>query len=348
MSRVFSKKGNYWIDYKDARGVRHRKKVGPDKRIAKEILDDIMGKVARRVHLGVVEDSKIGFSDFSKIYLERVSNTFSERTRRRWKDIIEKHLKPNFQGSLRGITLGQVQAYQNMRLDGKKSTSTVNLETTVLRHMLNRAVEWEFLHENPINGIKKLKEPPGRVRSLSIEDIQNLLSTIESFPQKGHFFSDLTKHYFKSIILLALNTGMRRGEILSLKRGDLDLKNHMLTIQKTKNGESRHIYLNDVAVSALKALPPRLDTKRVFPFSGNEITMTFRRIIKKAGIDDFRFHDLRHTFCSYQAMNGVQGRGLMALMGHKDTRMTARYSHLSDSYLREAVNRMVLGGVKNE
>ena len=346
MSRVFKKDGGWWIDYKDVQGIRHRKKVGTDKRIAREVLDDILGRVARRLHLGVIEDSKISFGDFSRIWQERVFPTLAENTKKRWKVVLDTHLKKAFSGALRTITLDQVEAYQRQRLEADVSTYTVNKEVMVLKHILNKAVTWEYLAANPIKGVKKFKEPPGRTRYLTPDEIGKLLHacTLDGFEKKeGHFFSELIKTYLYHFVLLAMNTGMRRGEILSLSRRDIDWGNRIATLEQTKNGEKRHIYLNEAAFMALKALPPRIDTARVFPFEPYQIGVAFRRAVKRAGIEDFRFHDLRHTFCSYQAMNGVQGRGLMALMGHKDARMTSRYSHLSDVYLREAVNRMVLG-----
>ena len=351
MSRVFKKKGAYWIDYKDVRGIRHRKKVGTDKRITKEVLDDILGKVARRVYLGVVEDSKISFKDFSKVWMERVFPTLAERTKERWEGIVENHLKKAFPGTLRSVTPDQVEAYQHQRLEAGVSTSTVNREVTVLKHMFERAVLWEYLSTNPIKGMRKFKEPPGRTRWLNPEEIEKLLSacTVVSFEKKeGHFFSELIKGYLKPFVLLGLNSGMRRGEILRLTRKNIDWKNRVATLEVTKNGDKRHVHLNEAALIALKSIPPRLDSDHLFPFRKDQMGMAFRRAVKRAGIENFRFHDLRHTFCSYQAMNGIQGRGLMALMGHKDTRMTARYSHLSDAYLREAVDRMVLGVDKKD
>src|SRR5215475_935748 len=80
-----------------------------------------------------------------------------------------------------------------------------------------------------------------------------------------------------------------------------------------------------------------------FPFGPNQLSMAVRRAVKRAGIEDFHLHDARHTFASYQAMAGTQGRGLQALLGHKDGRMTMGYSHLSDTYLRGAVDRVNLG-----
>lgn len=100
--------------------------------------------------------------------------------------------------------------------------------------------------------------------------------------------------------------------------------------------------MNDAALEALKALPPRIDG-RLFPLHANQVSIAFMRAVRRAGIEDFRLHDCRHTFASYQAMAGIQAHGLQSLLGHKDGRMTTRYSHLSDAYLRAAVDGVVLG-----
>ena len=136
---------------------------------------------------------------------------------------------------------------------------------------------------------------------------------------------------------------MRRNEILGLTRRAVDWSNRLVTLESTKNGQVRHVHLNDAAVDALRSLPARVVGDRLFPFGPNQVSMALRRAFKTAGIEDCRLHDLRHTFASYQAMAGIQGRGLQALLGHKDNRMTMRYSHLSDAYLRTAVNAVNLG-----
>jgi integrase len=118
--------------------------------------------------------------------------------------------------------------------------------------------------------------------------------------------------------------------------------NRLATLTLTKNGEARHVPLNSIALEALRSLPARLDV-RLFPFGPDAATMAFVRAVRCAGIEDFRLHDLRHTFASYQAMAGTQGRGLQSLLGHKDGRMTARHSHLNDAYLRTAVDGVQLG-----
>ena len=333
MSRVFQRDKNWWIDFKDARGVRRRKKIGPSKRIAQEVLDGLLGNVARRQHLGIIDDSAISFADFARVWWERVCPTLRPRSQERWRGIVELHLKFAFLGSLRTITRADAESYVAKRMEAGAAPSTINREMTVLKHILSRAVLWEYLSLNPIAGLKPLREPSGRTRFLSVEEIAGLLEACEQSESA----------YLRPFAIVAMNTGMRRNEILSLSRKSVDWVNRLVTLADTKNGDTRHVYLNEAAYEALKSLPSRLDGK-FFPLGPNQVTMLFVRAAKRAKLEDCRLHDLRHTFASYQAMSGVAGRGLQALLGHKDTRMTMRYSHLSDSYLRAAVNGVVLGG----
>ena len=101
MSRVFQKKQIWWIDFRDAHGVRRRRKIGPNKRVAKEVLDGMLGSVARREHLGVIDDSPITFADFSNIWFERIAHTLKPTSQERFRGALEKHLKPAFPGQLR-------------------------------------------------------------------------------------------------------------------------------------------------------------------------------------------------------------------------------------------------------
>jgi len=340
MSRVFQKQGAWWIDFKDAAGVRHRKKVGPNKRIAKEVLDSTLGNVARRQHLGVIEDSAISFADFAKLWWERVQHTLKPRTQERFQGIVEQHLKPTFTGALRAITSADAERYVRTRIEAGAAPSTINREMTVLKHMMRRAVAWEHLGRNPFldqqgqskPSLKPLREPSGRTRFLSLDEIDRLLGACH------HSGSP----YLEPFVIVALNTGMRRNEILSLTRQSVDWNNALITLSDTKNGETRHVYLNQAALQALRSLPTRLDG-HLFPLEPNQTTMLFVRAAKRANIENCRLHDLRHTFASYQAMQGVASRGLQGLLGHKDPRMTMRYSHLSENYLRGAVDAVVLG-----
>ncbi len=368
MSRLFQRDSgrDWWIDFQDAQGIRRRRKIGPSKRVAREVLDGLLGNVARRQHLGLIDDSPISFAEFSKLWVDRVAPMLKPRTRERWTGILELHLKPAFTGSLRSITAADAEVYIARRLAPKPcprcseakepkcpecsgvgtipgaQPATVNREASVLKHLMRRAVTWEFIAHNPfldsqgqpVQGLNPLKEPSGRVRFLSPDEINRLLAACE----------DSRSPYLRAFVIVALNAGMRRGEILSLTRKSIDWQNSLATLESTKNGDTRHVPLNNAAVEALRSLPARLDGGCLFPFKDDHsVSRAFRRAVERAGIEDFRLHDLRHTFASYHAMAGVQGRGLQSLLGHRDNRMTMRYSHLSDGYLRAAVDSVVLG-----
>ncbi|MBY0277166.1 site-specific integrase [Candidatus Binatia bacterium] len=218
----------------------------------------------------------------------------------------------------------------------------INREVDVLRHITARAARWEFLATDPLAGrgtLKSLREPKGRVRYLLQDEIPRLLAACDSVGQDA----ELTGTYLRAFVAVALNTGMRRNEILGLERRAIDWNRRTTTIEGTKNGESRVIRLNAIALEALRALPPRLDTPKLFPFKPNQISQAVMRAVRRAGIKDFRLHDTRHTFASYQAMSGTVGKGLQDLLGHKDGRMSSKYAHIADQYLMEAVDRVQLG-----
>jgi integrase len=195
-------------------------------------------------------------------------------------------------------------------------------------------MRWEYLERDPIGKWPFFKEVAyRRSRFLTDEEMGRLIVSCE---ESGC-------SYLKTFVLIALNTGMRRNEILNLTRHSIDWQNRLVTLVDTKNGETRHVPLNDTAIEALRALPIRLDG-HLFQFKDDlSVSRAFRRAVQRAGIADFRLHDCRHTFASYHAMAGVQGRGLQSLLGHKDPRMTVRYSHLSDEYLQKGVNAVNLG-----
>ena len=141
--------------------------------------------------------------------------------------------------------------------------------------------------------------------------------------------------------ILALNTGMRRGEILKLKWEDVDLRNGLLLVKDTKNGESRAVPINDAVREALVGVVRRLDSQYVFCSPKGqpmrEIKHAFGSACHKAGIRDFRFHDLRHSAASFMAMGGVSLLAIGTILGHKTASMTKRYSHLSPGHLQSAV-----------
>ena len=206
-----------------------------------------------------------------------------------------------------------------------------------LSHLYSVAInDWEWAETNPVKGISKPKEPRGRDRCLSDDERGRLLAQCLA--------SKSTDLY--AFVILALCTGMRRGEIASLTWGDVDLSRGFSTLRHTKNGTSRGVPVRGPALEALKARSDghALGKQLVFPGAtltrAVNLTRAWMTALRRAGITNFRFHDLRHSAASYLAMNGATTLEIAAVLGHKTLQMTHRYTHLTQDHLGELVERM--------
>lgn len=211
------------------------------------------------------------------------------------------------------------------------SPATVNRYLAVLSHALGVAVkEWGWLDDNPMRKVRKRPEPKGRVRFLDDDERGRLLEACKAGPS-----------WLEPVVTLALATGMRQGEILGLRWPDVDLDRKRLVLHDTKNGERRAVHLGGASLDVLKRWSKvrRLDTDRVFPETAG-FHHRWWEALERAGLDDFRFHDLRHTAASYLAMNGATLSELAAVLGHKTLAMVKRYAHLSESHVAGVVDRM--------
>lgn len=344
---VFKKNGFYWIDYY-ADGQRHRRKISPQKSVATTALRDVQVKISKGEYLGIYEEKKVFFKDFAeKTYIPYMKANVSPTTFYRCEGIIKTHLIPRFGSSyLFKIERKDIEDYKTKRT-AEVEPATVNREFSRLRHMLKCAQDWGYIKSNPCKGIKELKEPPGRIRYLTPEEIERVLAECgpETLRQNhynaGRPLSELLNVYLRPIVEIAIHTGARRSELLSLTWKDVDFKGRMIYLEVTKNGERRVVPMDDTVYSILRALPRYLHDDMVFPgINGNMVSMAFKRARERAGIKNCRYHDLRHTFGSHLTMGGTNLRAVQTLLGHKDIRMTLRYSHLSPEHLREAVTTL--------
>lgn len=325
--RIFKRGKSWYVDYL-YKGKRTRKSVGRSKRVAELKLKDIELRIAKKEHLGIDDERKILLKDFVKDYLEYSSANKTYESHRRDKTSL-KNLIPVF-GDLYlfKITTQMIEHYKSRRLN-KVEPATVNRELSCLKHIYTKAIEWGYVKENPARKVKLLKEPVGRLRYLEMEDIHRLINSCSK--------------ELRPIVLVALNTGMRKGEILNLKWENIDFKNRLMSLEKTKTNERRIIPMNDLLFKTIKKLLRK--SEYLFPYKNNGIPLknvrkSFASALKKANIEDFRFHDLRHTFASQLAMNGFNLITIKDLLGHKSLRTTMRYAHLSRSHLRDAVQKV--------
>jgi integrase len=216
------------------------------------------------------------------------------------------------------------------------SPATQNRYMGVLRHALNRAQrEWEWLGENPTQRVRPSKEPRGRVRFLSEEERDRLLAACQTSYDRRLF----------PFVVVALGTGARRGELLQLRWRDIDLSRGTAVVHHTKNNERRTLVLSGRALEVLRGLSAvrRIGTDDVFAAPHGVATFprdAWEKALRDAGIADFHFHDVRHTFASYLAMSGATLAELAEALGHKTLAMVKRYAHLTEQHTSGVVTRM--------
>ncbi|TET62236.1 site-specific integrase, partial [Candidatus Aerophobetes bacterium] len=286
---VFKKGENWYIDYY-VQGRRKREKIGPSKVQAQVVLQKRKVQIAEGKFLDVQGHQKVKFEEMGKLFLENYSKP-NKRSWRRDEEIVG-HLVDFFKGkNLYEITPLDIEKYKRNRIE-EVSPATVNRELSGLRNIYNRAIEWGMAEKNPVKGVKFFREDEGRLRFLEKEEIRRLY--------------DACPAYLKSIVALAVSTGMRKGEILSLKWLDVDFRRRIITILKTKGQKRREIPIG-LGISRLLLRRRKYpDSPYIFCREDGRCIGSFRKAfesaLKKAGIEDFTFHDLRHTFASHLVM----------------------------------------------
>ena len=235
----------------------------------------------------------------------------------------------------------------------KLSSGTVLRYLAALSHAFTIAVqEWQWLENSPMAKVRKPKPSKGRVRFLNEDERNRLLKSCK----------ESQNLYLYTIVVLALSTGMRKNEILSLQWKNIDLATGRITLHETKNNERRTVHLTGAALSLIKQLYEQIgnESDLLFPSSKGQmgqngqnpldIRSAWEAAVKRAKINDFKFHDLRHCTASYLAMNGATLFEISQVLGHKTLSMVKRYSHISEDHAADVVQRMnqKIFGVVNE
>ncbi|GBE05073.1 tyrosine recombinase XerD [bacterium BMS3Abin10] len=232
---------------------------------------------------------------------------------------------------LRRFSTALVEQLQTDNINRGLKHASNNKVLNVLKAIFTKAVDWEMVESETLKRVRKVKQLPEnkRLRFISKTECQELISVCDP--------------HLRPIVVTALNTGMRKGEIFNLKWDNVDLKHGFILLEITKNGERREIPINDTLRSTLQGITRRLDVPYVFfdPATGKsyqDLKRSFKSALRRAKIQDFHFHDLRHTFASLLVMAGVDLTTASRLLGHKDIKMTLRYAHLAPSHITRAVN----------
>lgn len=323
------------ISYTDVTGRRRLKTVHCSTLTeARTLRAGLIAKVEKQKILGVGEAENDSFAKVCERYLHYQKPRLSEESYERLEGIIELHLKPAFKGKIGNLSRSKISDYVTNRLNAA-SPGTVQKEFNCLKHILRLAhEEWNLIPESPTKTLTlkslRIKLPPGRVRYLHPDELITLLNHCPT--------------WLRPIVIIALGTGLRRGNIIDLRWTQYYERIRRLAIDKTKNNERLTVHLNDIGILGLEMAAQhfgRSQIGRVFPgVTEDQVSMAFRRACKNAGITDFRFHDLRHTNASWLRMSGADIHTVAVMLGHKDIRMSMRYSHLSDDFLADSARQL--------
>lgn len=297
-------------------------------------------------HFGTIESKKRTVADLVNRYLSDVlPNRRSDianvkRHLEWWKTQLGHYrlcdLRPPMIAEYRDKLLTE-KAEKAKNEEEKRAPATVVRYMTSLSVAVSYAVkEWGWMDENPVLKVRKPLEPRGRVRFLTDKERTDLLKEC----QKKEY------PYLYTVVALALSTGARWSEIMNLKWENIDFKQRMIRLEKTKNGERRSIPVVGHGWELIRELQKvrRIDSPYLFPRKDGKKPMEIRKhwekAVKKAKVTDFRFHDLRHTAASYLAMEGATLLEIADILGHKQLQMVKRYAHLSEQHTVSVLEKM--------
>jgi integrase len=309
----------WWISIKVGRR-RIRESTGTENRkLAEKIHAKVIIEIQEDRYFETAKAKRITFREMAEKYMGSHEKTRDFYTL--------KQILPAFGHlTLHEITTDLVSDYRSERLKSVKP-ATVYQELSLMRRMFNVARrEWKWTRDNPVADLSfAVGNRNARERWLTGEDEQRLLECATN------------PAWLRSLLIFALHTGMRKGEILNLRWKDVNFISRIVTVLKSKNGEKRSVPMSKTLYSTLQEIKVRDISGRVFPISDRSLREAFKAALEKAGITDFRIHDLRHTFATRLVQNGVDLYKVKELLGHKTLAMTMRYAHHYPESLRSSV-----------
>lgn len=320
---LFFKRGKWWIDYY-FQGRRIRECVGPSKTLAREVRAKRLAQIAEQRFFPERVRRRITVAEWIDQQLEATEKTHRAQRHRRihgafWKRKLGKMRLDAVRPEDITAAIAEIRA--------TRAPATGNRYLAFLKRVFTTAQESGLVDSNPVRGVEFAREPAGRILWLDDEREERVMEHLE--PRD------------RALVQLAMNTGMRQGEQWRLRWPDVALW-RSLFLADTKNGTSRWVPLNEAAKVALRWLEAHRDphSDRVCPGSAYQAAHRFKIACKKAELDGYTWHVLRHTFASRLMLVGVPPKTVQELMGHKTIQQTMRYSHLAPSYLHEAVAKI--------
>ncbi|MDX6501354.1 MAG: hypothetical protein QOG23_4614 [Blastocatellia bacterium] len=335
---VRKRRGHWHFDFQ-IRGKRYREAI-PDAR-TKWQAEQAETKARDRVFEGTYGTLQLGTQDFAE-FVKETYLPWAKANKRSWRT--DEYIANWWAQRVSGKTLREVspleiekakrELAQSITKRGTTcSPATVNMYLAVLSRIFTLAIDLEMAAANPCRKVRKLRLDNKRSRYLSADEETALMAQLTSNSKRKHV---------APVVRLALGTGMRRGELLGLRWAQVDFQRGVIYVTQTKTARDRMLPMSQQVRELLLSL--RKDRKGEHVFTSKitkrarvEVKRAFRAACDDAGIEDFHFHDLRHTFATRLGDAGHNSRTIAALLGHANTQMTDRYTHATDDALRAAV-----------
>ncbi len=372
----------YFIAYQTPNSKRNRYRIGRHGTInpvqARDAAERLAAKVAHGVDLQADKKAARAEAERATVrslrsFLDKSYEAWAESHRKTGRDTCRRvrlHFADLMVRPMEEITPWVIEKWRTTRLKAQIAPVTVNRDIAALRSVLSKAVEWDVLNVHPLAKLKpsKVSNNP-KVRYLSEDEETRLRRALleretrirterananqwrreRDYPELPDLTTTIFVDHLRPMILLAMNTGLRRGELFSLTWQDVNFQRAYLTVggSKAKSGATRHVPLNAEALDVLtKSWRSQTDGKGVV-FPGrhgkplNNVQKSWSAVLSIVSIKNFRFHDLRHHFASKLVMAGVDLNTVRELLGHSDIKMTLRYAHLAPEHKAAAVERLV-------
>ena len=272
-------------------------------------------EIDRGTYLNTNYAQKTLFKDLIQQYLKEVTPTLRSAPEDTYR--LKKMMrKPISQLNLVELTPQRIANYRDERLKEVKP-NTVIRELAYISSMINHARrEWGLSIINPVAQIRKPPQPQGRERVLNDAELDRMLRELEKI-----------NPFLKPLCEFALETAMRRGELMSLLWVNVNLQKSIAFLPITKNGKSRSVPLSPHAIKIIRALPRDI-VGRVFPLNKSTVSTLFLRATRRAEIENFHFHDLRHMALTRLSSKFTNILELAAISGHRELKMLQRYVHI--------------------
>ena len=326
--RLFQRENGVWyIEFKRGhkKSLRTRNKAEALRLFNKIKREYLAGKLIILKEGVKKEGVKIPLSQFIKEYLEWAKNNRSEETYTKARHVLNRLKEVIGDIYIQNFSRRHMDEYVNHLLDCGLSKVTVNVHIRTLKAAFSKAVEWEYLKENPLRGYKQLKVQQKPPRFLLPNQIQKVEEVID-------------KEDWLFVFRLLAYTGMRVGEACRLVWSDIDLERGLITVKRAKNFQSRVIPIHPKLKQELLKRQPAVG--RVVPYCRDYVEHKLKEYFRKAGFPELKVHDLRHTFASLMVMSGVDLRTVQELLGHTSYKTTEIYAHLAPSHLQNAIRKL--------